>query len=221
MRLKPILGLSAAVALAVPLAAQMFGPRVTLSGVWHPVVGSGAAYEQTVDGKEKNQLEITVVGKEDVGGKTGYWVEMMATQQGKADDVLGKTLMVVADEGITATKAVFQMAGQPPMEMDLSMGPGARAKQNFSDITEKAQLVGTETITVPAGTFTCQHYHMKDNSGDGWISDKITPWSLVKSQDKNSTVVLVKVITDAKDRITGTPTKFDPSQMMRNRMGQQ
>ena len=34
-------------------------------------------------------------------------------------------------------------------------------------------------------------------------------------------MVLAKVITDAKDHITGTPTKFDPMQMMRNRQGQQ
>jgi hypothetical protein len=42
----------------------------------------------------------------------------------------------------------------------------------------------------------------------------------VKYQDSKSTMVLTKVITDAKDRITGTPTKFDPMQMMHNRQGQ-
>jgi hypothetical protein len=62
---------------------------------------------------------------------------------------------------------------------------------------------------------------MKDGSGDAWISDKVSPWSLVKTQQKAETMVLTKVTTDAKDRITGTPTKFDPMQMMRNRMGQQ
>ncbi len=32
-------------------------------------------------------------------------------------------------------------------------------------------------------------------------------------------MVLTKVITDAKDHITGTPKKFDPMQMMRDRRG--
>ena len=61
---------------------------------------------------------------------------------------------------------------------------------------------------------------MKDGTGDAWVSDKVGPWGLVKSQDKDSTMVLAKVITDAKDHITGTPKKFDPMQMMRG-MGQQ
>jgi hypothetical protein len=43
----------------------------------------------------------------------------------------------------------------------------------------------------------------------------------VKYQGKDSTMVLTKLVTDAKDRITGTPKKFDPMEMMRNRMGQQ
>ena len=61
----------------MPLAAQMFGPRVpTLSGIWHPVVGTGAAYEITKDGK-KTQMEISIVGKEDVDGKTGFWLEIV------------------------------------------------------------------------------------------------------------------------------------------------
>jgi hypothetical protein len=40
-------------------------------------------------------------------------------------------------------------------------------------------------------------------------------------RDQLRTVVLAKMTTDAKTRITGTPTKFDPMQMMRNRTGQQ
>jgi hypothetical protein len=49
----------------------------------------------------------------------------------------------------------------------------------------------------------------------------VGPWGLVKSENKDSTMVLTKVITDAKDHITGTPKKFDPMQMMRDRQGQQ
>ena len=85
---------------------------------------------------------------------------------------------------------------------------------------DKAEIVGTESVTVPAGTFSCTHYRMKDGTGEAWVSDKVSPWVLVKSQDKDTSMVLAKVITDAKDHITGTPQKFDPAQMMRNRQGQ-
>lgn len=223
MKLKPILAVLATSMLALPLAAQMgmgMGQVPTLSGIWHPVVGSGAVYEITRDGK-KTTMDFTVVGTEDIGGKTGYWVESaMTTEKG---EILVKVLETVDGDTISYSRTVFQMPGQAPMEMDANMGPRKSTSSAAADFRNKAELVGTESVTVPAGTFSCQHYHMKDGSGDGWISDKVSPWSLVKMQDNQSqrTTVLVKVATDAKDRITGTPTKFDPMQMMRNRMGQQ
>jgi hypothetical protein len=130
----------------------------------------------------------------------------------------------MSDKGIDSVRMVMQQPGQDPMELDMNMGmmKGRQTPQtNLSDIRDKAELVGTESVTVPAGTFSCQHYRMKDGSSDAWVSDKVAPWGLVKTQGKNSSMVLTKVITDAKDHITGTPKKFDPMQMMRDHMGQQ
>jgi hypothetical protein len=211
----------ATLTLAMPLAAQMFGPRTpSLSGIWHPVVGTGATYEVTREGT-KNQMEITIVGKEDVEGKAAYWMEMAMTDQRTSQPVFVKSLMSVNDSGVTSTRMVMQMSGQDPMEMDLNMNPMGRGMKQTTpaNIAEKAEVVGTESVTVPAGTFSCAHYRMKDGTGDAWVSDKVAPWGLVKSQSKDSTMVLTKVITDAKDHITGTPKKFDPMQMMRQ--GQQ
>src|ERR1700680_57369 len=223
MKLKQTAVVFAALALALPLAAQMFGPRVpTLSGIWHPVVGTGAAYEMTKKDGQKTQMEITIVGKEDVEGKPAFWLEMAMTDQRTSQPVYAKNLMSVSDAGVTSTRMVMQMPGQNPMEMDLNMNPAGRGmKQTLpATIADKAEVVGTESVTVPAGTFSCTHFRMKDGSGDAWISDKVGPWGLVKSQSKDSSMVLAKVITDAKDHITGTPKKFDPMQMMRG-MGQQ
>jgi hypothetical protein len=207
--------------IACPLAAQMgMGGRIpTLSGVWHPVVGNGAAYETTKTDGVKVNLEISVVGKEDVDGKPAYWTEIATTDPRSSSAVYVKMLMTVADNSVTSTRMVMQMAGQDPMEMDMSMAPGGRRMQQASpiDIADKAEALGSESVTVPAGTFTCQHYRMRDGSGEAWISDKVAPWGLVKSVNKGDTMVLTKVISDAKDHITGTPKKFDPMQMMRNR----
>ena len=224
MRLRQMLVALAVVALAAPLAAQMgMGPQVpTLSGIWRPVVGSGSTYEITREGKNTS-IEFTVLGKEDLAGKTGYWVEMSMSNLKEGGDVIIKILETVDGNTISYSKWVMQMPGQQPMEMDPNMmnvgGRGIRQYQD-ADFRDKAESVGTESITVPAGTFSCEHFRMKDGSGDAWISDKVSPWSVVKTQDKLRTMVLTKVITDAKDRITGTPTKFDPMQMMRG-MGQQ
>jgi len=220
MKLKDVVVMLAALALATPLAAQMFGPRVpTLSGIWHPVVGTGAAYEITKDGK-KSQIELSIVGKEDVDGKTGFWQEVVMTDSRTSQPLYAKTLVSVTDAGVTTMKMVMQMPGQPPMEMDGGMAGSRTSTALANNLAEKAEIVGTESVTVPAGTFSCTHYRMKDGTGDAWVSDKVSPWGLVKSQDKDTSMVLAKVITDAKDHITGTPQKFDPAQMMRNRQGQ-
>jgi hypothetical protein len=148
---------------------------------------------------------------------------MSVSDMRQGGDVLIKVLETVDGNSIIYSKWVMQMPGQQPMEMDpnmMNMGGRRTIQTQSADFRDKAESVGSETITVPAGTFTCQHYRMKDGSGDAWISDKVSPWGLVKMQENERTTVLAKVITDAKDRITGTPTKFDPMQMMRNRMGQ-
>lgn len=225
MKMKQMLILLAWFAMALPLAAQMgFGSQVpTLSGIWRPVVGSGSTYEITREGK-KTTMDFAVLGKEDLAGKTGYWVEMSMSDMREGGDVLIKVLETVDGNTIIYSKWVMQMPGQQPMEMDpnmMNMGGRRSIQTQSADFRDKAESVGSESITVPAGTFTCQHYRMKDGSGDAWISDKVSPWGLVKMQENERTIVLAKVISDAKDRITGTPTKFDPMQMMRNRMGQQ
>ena len=185
------------------------------------MVGAGAAYEMTDKDGKKSQMEITIVGKEDVAGKPAFWTEMAFANARSGGQMYAKNLMSVSDTGVTSTKMIMQMPGQPPMELDMSMAPGRGAKQTTpATIAEKAEIVGTESVTVPAGTFSCSHYHMKDGSGDAWVSDKVAPWGLVKSVGKDSSMVLTKVITDATDHITGTPTKFDPAQMMRGRQGQ-
>ena len=223
MTTKQLIVLLITVAVALPVTAQMgmMGSVPKLSGVWHPEVGSGAAYERVqTDNKEKMQIEVTIVGKDDMDGKTGYWEEFAVTSSTMpGGQMMMKELMSVTDAGLTSSRMIVQPPGQGPMEIDTTMMPAGRGMRQSTPVdvhTDKAEVVGTESVTVPAGTFSCEHIHAKDGSNDVWISDKVTPWNLVKYTDSRSTTVLTKVITDAKDRITGTPTKFDPMQMMRN-----
>jgi hypothetical protein len=108
------------------------------------------------------------------------------------------------------------MPGRPPMEMPSQMmhmnGQGA-AQSSTTDIRSTSEDVGSESVTVPAGTFVCEHYRAKDGSGDTWISPKVSPMGVVKHQGKDSTMVLTKVIMDAKDKIIGTPVPFNPMMM--------
>jgi hypothetical protein len=55
----------------------------------------------------------------------------------------------------------------------------------------------------PAGTSGREHYRLKGGSEDVWVSKDVKPYGLVKSQTKDSTMTLTKVLTDAKDKING------------------
>jgi hypothetical protein len=190
-----------------PLGASM-GPLPR--GMFNPVVGSGAQYEIQLNGKDKMTVEIDVVGKEPVNGKDGYWFETAFDSH--MGQMLVKMLTLSDATNSTVAKMIMQMQGRPPMEMPVQM-MGQRAQQTY-DLRDKADKVGSESVTVPAGTFTADHYHMKDGSGDFWVSDKVSPYGVIKGQGKDFSMVLTKVVTDAKDKITGTPVPFNPALLM-------
>jgi hypothetical protein len=203
---------------AWPATSQMTMNMPNVRGVWNPTPGSGAAYQMD-SSKGKMNMEITVVGKEAVNGKDGFWVEMSMNPNGQGQ-MYAKNLMSVDGKTISISRTIVQMGGQPPMELPaMMMNRNAGQQSSSADIRQDAQLVGTEDVTTPAGTFSCEHYKTKD--GDAWISSKVTPWGLVKSVGNGQTIVIARLISDAKDQITGTPQKFDPAAMMRQRAGQQ
>ncbi len=198
---------------ALPASAQMgMAQRQVPSGVFNPVIGAGAVYETQAGNGPKNTVEYAIVGKESVNGKTGYWMEFTVSGTPMGDMVI-KTLDVVADGKLVVSKTIMQMPDRPPMEMPSGMrgpnGGGAPA-----DVRSESEDLGVESVTTPAGTFSCHHYRMKDGSSDTWVNESVPPFGLVKSQTKDSTTVLVKTLTGVKDKITGTPQPFNPMMMM-------
>jgi hypothetical protein len=185
-------------------------------GFWNPVVGGGAEYEMQSAKGDKSNMQITIVGKESVDGKDAYWYEM-SFNRGSGQMIM-KTLMVLNGPDTHVSRMIMQMPGRPPMEMPMQMMPQNRSSQP-ADIRSDAEDLGSETITVPAGTFTCQHYKTK-SGGEVWISQKVSPYGLVKSKSNDSSMELTKVITGAKDQITGTPQPFNPQMMQQQQQPQ-
>jgi hypothetical protein len=108
--------------------------------------------------------------------------------------------------------------------MEIAMPADKETSKPLRDELQKWHKVGMEPISVPAGTYLCQHWKKDSGVGDVWASDKITPMGMVKSVQEHETMVLVKVISGATDHITGPVTKFDPQimrQQMMDKMGQQ
>jgi len=204
----------AAVCLLLPMvaSAQMFGRSQAPSwrGVWNPVVGAGGTYEVTKKDGTKTTMEMAIIGKESVDGKDGYWFEVTipGTEVGT---MIMKSLTVRNDQDMTSTRMIMQMGDRLPMEMPSRVTQN-REKQP-ADIRQLAEVVGPESVTTPAGTFATTHYKMKDGSGDVWVADKAGPFGMVKFIGKDNSMVLVKVESDAKDKITGTPVPFNPMAM--------
>jgi hypothetical protein len=206
-------GVITAVCLLLPMVASaQFGRSQAPSwrGVWNPVVGAGGTYEVTKKDGTKTTMEMAIIGKESVDGKDGYWFEVTipGTEVGT---MIMKSLTVRNDQDMTSTRMIMQMGDRQPMEMPSRMTQN-REKQP-ADIRQLAEDVGPESVTTPAGTFATTHYKMKDGSGDVWVADKAGPFGMVKFVGKDNSMVLIKVESNAKDKITGTPVPFNPMAM--------
>lgn len=197
-----------------PVMAQFGMQMPQFGGVWNPVVGSGAAYEITnVKDNQKSTFQMAVVSKDDATG--GYWVEIQMTMS-NGQSMLMKSLMVKSGAQIQVTRTIIQIPGRGPMELPAGMmgggGMGSRgaapAAPLSSDFRSEAELVGNESITTPAGTFDAAHWRKKDGTANVWLIPAAGPWGFVKAVTTDSSIVLTKVITDAKDQITGTPQQM-------------
>jgi hypothetical protein len=197
-----------------PMGGGMGMTPPEFRGILNPVVGSGAAYQTEARGV-KNDIEITVVGKEDVAGKPGYWLEMAMNAPQAGGQMYMKMLLVVDGKNASVSRMIMQMAGQPPMEMPMQGMMGNMQQNASTDVRDSAEHVGAESVTTPGGTFNTEHYRAKDGSWDAWLAPQVAPWGLVKSTARDTTMTVTKLITNAKDQITGTPQKFDPMEMMR------
>jgi hypothetical protein len=190
--------------------------KPNIADIFKPVVGGGALYEtQRTDQQNapKRPLEMSVVGKEMVDGKEGYWMEF-----GHPDEMSGTMVyakMLVTKDDFQFHKMVVQPPGQPAMEMPFHSSD--KMQKRKEEELDKWHSVGSESITVPAGTFSSTHWKKDEGVGDVWVSDKVTPIGMIKSVSPGETMVLTKVITDAKDHITGPVQQFDP-QAMRQQM---
>ncbi len=206
--------------LASSVRGQMgseFFRRPAITKVFNPVVGKGAEYETSrTDSKGgARMMQMYIVGKESVDGKDGYWMEIVSSGE-KDKTFVGKTLFTKDD--FQFRRMIMQMPGQPAMEMPFK--PNDERSQKVEERLSEWRSVGTETITVPAGTFLCEHWKDDKNNSDAWTSDKVTPFGMVKESGPHNTMILTKLLTDMSDRITGPVQTFDP-QMMMQQMQQQ
>jgi hypothetical protein len=206
-----------ALALASVARAQMgmdMFKKPAVAKAFHPIIGKGAEYETTSSGSgdaKTRTMEMGVVGKESVDGKDGYWMQFVMTSN--KGTMVGKAL--ITGDDFQFHKMIVQPPGQQAMEMPMTFA--ARNHANIDESMANFHSVGTETVTVPAGTFSCDHLKNDKDGSEIWTSEKVSPYGLVKRTAKDGTTVLVKILDDYQDRITGPVRQFDMQQMMQQR----
>lgn len=212
---RSMFALAAALALTGGAWAERMGmgsaPHIL--GLFKPVVGSGAEYTITTGKNEKMDWVYAVVGKESVNGEEGYWIEMRMAS-GKGAGMIMKQLMLMHEGSPEIKRMIVQPPGEHAMEMPMGMMGGMMKRAQESAEKEAGGLgekLGSESITVPAGTFECEHYRTKsgNTTGDVWISTKVSPYGMVKMVSGDTTMVLEKVLTNETSQIKGEPEKME------------
>jgi hypothetical protein len=195
----------------------MMGNMPAMPGLQNPTVGSGAEYLMTAKGKEMDVATVAL-GKEDVGGSTGFWMEQRINSPELGGEMVMKTLTVTTGTEAGVKRMIMQAPGRPPMEMGgmmMSMMQQHQPHPTTPPAGERGkggmgELVGTESVTVPAGTYSCQHYRKQEQNGpvDMWISTEVTPYALVKLTGADMSMVLKKTLTNETSHIKGEPQKM-------------
>ena len=209
--------------------AQMF-PVVPGGAVAHYKPQNGVWTEyQMKDNDSDGTMKISVVGDEEKDGEHFFWWEM------KTVDKKSGEYSIIKFEGTqnpndrnTVSTFIMQHNDEQPIKYTFKIPPPDEneepAKKESEPRTPAANTtenedkeiknLGWETITVPAGTFKCQHFVIYDEndkeSDEYWTSDKLPLIPIVKAvnHSDNSTMELVSYGDKAVSEIKGTPKEI-------------
>jgi hypothetical protein len=185
-----------------------------LSGLFHPKVGAGAIYEVTDPAGQKSEMEIAVVGKEDVGGTAAYWMEISFAGGASSGSVM-KYLVAPQGDSIHVYRLIMKSGQTGAMEMpEMMMARMNEGMKGFSS-DEKAmgKNLGTEVIMTKLGPKSCTHWQklFEGGTSDVWVNMDVYPNAMVKSitkmKDGTRTMELIRTTSDAKTKITEPPQK--------------
>lgn len=212
MRSPVLLTLAAAALVAVPASAQ--SNACAERGARLPAAGAWASY--TAD---SGDFKLLYLGHESAGDRLEMTASRMSRRNGQPTTM---TMQMVVPgypyEMDQISEMVMQMEGQPPMKMSGQMLGMMRSRmpRNQNNLAPEAcarmTKVGTESVTVPAGTFSTTHYRDAQSNTDVWV-DPAVPFGMVKVVSGTRTMVLKERGTGGRTAITGTPQEMGPGMM--------
>jgi len=160
-------------------------------------IGQWAEYRVTAPGMEPGTLRLALVGEEEVDGTNHLWYEMqMGSQMGPM--VIQLLVPGYPYDGGEVKRAFLQMGPAPAAELPpetLAMMRQQAGGGNMSggaiEDCERAENVGDEEVSVPAGSFDSVHLRTTEDAVyDMWVSPKV-PFGVIKfvSPDRGDMVL--------------------------------
>jgi len=195
---------AAAVLLAAPSALQ--AQDACAENFKWPAVGCWAEYKCTYEKQTPMTSRYAVVGTEQRKGTEYKWVELKLHDDAKGRDMVYQMLVPGGPLQMDQVEEVVMKLGtDPAMKMNgmmMNMIRGQLGKNSaFKDACREATLVGSEKVTVPAGTYLAKRYHSGKYDTDSWI-DPSVPFAMLKSTGKSHAIELVATGDGAKSSIS-------------------
>ena len=210
--------LASFVAPVAPLAAQ--DAAELCKSIGRVTVGQWSSYTMTGGKADGAKLRLAIVGQERRGDSTLYWLEISGN--GGPSGKGGILQLLVPGFGVDATAIrgmIVKTAGQPAMKMPdqmvSMMGQNMGQNNEAVDVARRcasAQVVGWESVSVPAGSVRALHLKNVDG-GEAWVARDV-PFGIVKARPKDGgEMVLTGHGMDAKSSITEKPQEM-PGMML-------
>jgi hypothetical protein len=210
--LKPLAGL-VAVALGgcavAPLAGQE--TRQLCQSLSRVTVGQWAAY--ATGSQDSGTVRFAIVGSERRGDTTLYWLEINSSGRKGNDGVIQLLVAGFGTEAAGIRGVVMKVGGRAATKMPeymVAMASQQVGQNNLGLSVARrcagAEVVGWETIAVPAGSIRA--LHVKDAEvGEAWLSADV-PFGIVKVLSPKGEMLLSGRGSGAKSSITEKPLEM-------------
>ncbi|MGD8866342.1 MAG: hypothetical protein PVI01_01905 [Gemmatimonadales bacterium] len=178
----------------------------------HPRIGEFAELQFTNAADESMLIRLAVVGSESVDGKQDYWIEVISAPPVIGDNVIVQMLVPhYPFENQDLEAYIVKMPGAPaqkvPEDLLAQIGEQTQTGPSWRRLCDSAEDLGSERVTVEAGTFETRHYRAGENKEDEfWVAD--VPFGMVKLIQADSHMELVRYGSDAKSSIKEKPLEM-------------
>jgi hypothetical protein len=197
------------------LSSALWAQDTCIEQIEFPAVGRWAEYKGLYK-QDPYTIRYAVIGSEKREGKDLKWLELRMEGSKQDRNMVYQMLVPGSAAQLGEVSEIVMKAGNnPAMKMDgmmLKMVKGQMQKQSFlSDACKDVTLVGSESVTVPAGKFDSRHFHSAKYSADSWLAAGV-PFTMIKSTGKDYQMELVAHGDGAKSSITEEPRSMGGAQ---------